>query len=161
MPQIFKKTDKKGYSLPEVIVAIAILGLLGAMFSQISFSSLKARDVSRERLTALAIATSAIDEVKAWRGEKDGPDEWVTIEKLKKFLANDAANDRPGMLGYYSHETDANSFLKTSTDSNEVDYEVELKIMPNNGVEDTFDLQITINSPNVRDWKIQTRIRGK
>lgn len=157
------RKNERGYSLPEVIVAIAILGLLGAMFSQISFSSLKARDSSRERLAALAIATSAIDEIKAYRGQEDKANEWVSLAYLRtNFLAGDDS-ENTGKLDYYTDLNDGalNTYLKTYTDSNRIDYQVELKIIPNNGVIDTFDLQITINSPNVKDWKIQTRIRGK
>lgn len=160
MFKIFRKTNKKGYSLPEVIVAIAILGLLGAMFSQISFSSLKARDVSRERLAALAIATSAIDEIKAYRGQEDGANEWVSLTKLESLLINETDPEVAGQLGYFAGETD-DTYIKTYTDSNGIDYQVELKIIPNNGVDDTFDLLITIESPNIKNWKMQTRIRGK
>lgn len=163
MYKIFRKTDKKGYSLPEVIVAIAILGLLGAMFSQISFSSLKARDVSRERLSALALATSAIDEIKAYRGVKDdGTSEWVSLGHLKaNFLAGTGdESEEAGFLGY-AGEPNGNVFSKTETDSNGIAYQVSLEIDTNNTPADTFDLLITIESPNIKKWEMQTRIRGK
>ena len=56
------------------------------MFAQISFSSLKARNNSRERLEAVAIATSAIDEIKSLRGNADSGATWNTVDYLKTQL---------------------------------------------------------------------------
>ena len=153
--------NNKGYSLAEVIVAIAILGLLSAMFAQISFSSLKARSVSRERLEAVAIATSAIDEIKSFRGNSNLGVTWNTVAHLKTQLATDDIT--PGPLGYTTDPGDAtgNTFIKTYTDTNNIDYNVKLIINASNSLEHTFDLTIIINSPNVTDWKAITRIRGE
>ena len=153
--------NNKGYSLAEVIVAIAILGLLSAMFAQISFSSLKARSVSRERLEAVAIATSAIDEIKSFRGNSDSGVTWNSVSYLKGRLGTD--NIASGPLGYTTDPGDAtgNTFIKTYTDTNNIDYNVKLIINSDNGLNNTFDLTIIINSPNVTDWKAITRIRGE
>lgn len=153
--------DNKGYSLAEVIVAIAILGLLSAMFAQISFSSLKARNNSRERLEAVAIATSAIDEIKSLRGNADSGATWNTVDYLKTQLGTDETT--PGPLGYIEDpaDTNGNTFIKTYTDTNNIDYNVKLIINSSNSLAHTFDLTIIINSPNVTDWKAITRIRGE
>ncbi len=153
--------NNKGYSLAEVIVAIAILGILSAMFAQISFSSLKARSVSRERLEVVAIATSAIDEIKSFRGNSDSGVNWNTVAHLKTQLATDETT--PGPLGYTKDATDAsgNTVLKTYADTNNIDYNAKLIINSSNGLNHTFDLTIIINSPNVTDWKAITRIRGE
>lgn len=157
--------DKSGFTLVEVIVAIAILGLLSTLFAQISFSSLKARSASRERLEAVAIATSAIDEIKSFRGNQDNEanvaDIWNTVAYLKGRLGVDDTS--PGPLGYTVDIADAsgNTFLRTYRDTNNIEYNVKILIDENNGAAHLFDLMVIVNSPNVKDWKAVTRIRGK
>ena len=152
--------DKTGYSLVEVMVAVAILGLLSAMFAQISFSSLKARNNSRERLEAVAIATSAIDEIKSFRGNSNDGIVWNTLDHLKTQLAG--AGTEPGVLGYILDPEDStgNTFLKEYVDTNNIKYDVKIIIKKDNGLDGTFDLTVLINSPNVTNWKAVTRIRG-
>ncbi len=153
--------NKKGYSLVEVIVAIAILGILSAMFAQVSFTSIEARNNSRERMEAVAIATSAIDEIKSFRGNEDSGAIWNSVDHLKGLLAVD--DTTPGSLGYILDSADAggNTFLKTYTDTNNIEYDIKIIINEGNGVDHTFDLTIIINSPNVINWKAITRIRGE
>lgn len=156
MKKIYR--DKSGYSLAEVIVAIAILGLLSAMFAQISISSLKARNNSRERLEAVAIATSAIDEIKSFRGNSDSGSTWKTLAHLKEQLAIN--ENTPGPLGYEG-EISGNTFSKIYSDTNNINYTVEITIEEDNGVDHTFDLTVVVDSPNVTKLRMITRIRGE
>ena len=154
--------NKKGYSLVEVIVAIAILGLLSAMFSQITFSSLKARNNSRERLEAVAIATSAIDEIKSFRGNSDSGSIWKSVSHLKTQLAVDETT--PGSLGYVLDPEDStkNTFLKKklAKPENNIESDIKIIIKEDNGIDNTFDLTVVVDSPNVTDLRMVTRIRG-
>lgn len=154
MKNIYK--EKAGYSLVEVMVAIAILGLLSTMFAQISFSSLKARNNSRERLEAVAIATSAIDEIKSFRGNSNDGIVWNTVAHLKTQLAESET------LGYIIDPEDStgNTFLKEYVDTNNIKYDVKIIIDEDNSLPKTFDLTVIVNSPNVTNWNGVTRIRG-
>ena len=58
-------------------------------------------------------------------------------------------------------DTNGNTFIKTYTDTNNIDYNVKLIINSSNSPDHTFDLTMIINSPNVIDWKAITRIRGE
>ena len=75
--------EKKGFTLAETIVAIAILTLVAAMFSNFLSVALKARNLSRERLQLVALATGKMDEIMAI------PSFWQDIEGLQSWLVND------------------------------------------------------------------------
>lgn len=160
------RKNQKGYSLAEVIVAVAVLGLLSALFSEIVFTALKARDSSRERLEALSVATSAIDEIKSYRGNTDNsPNQWNSVEYLKhEFLSPDATT--AGFLGYIrdlSNDPTGNTFTKEVTDTNNITYQITIEIDPdNNGsnIPGLFDITVTVSSPNAPSVSAVTRIRG-
>lgn len=60
---IHKKNN--GFTLIEVVVAIAIIAIIGVMLSGMVSTTLKARSISQERLHMLALCTSTMDEIKS------------------------------------------------------------------------------------------------
>ena len=174
--------NRKGFTLAELIIAVAIMGLLGALFSEIVYSAIKARDSSRERLAALAIATSALDEIKSLRGAADTPSAWNTLgagndtdpadqglrAKLVRPVSREAGT--PAGLGYTrkAEIPGAEIYQKTITDSNFIEYTLELEIVAPAGnansettpVSGLFDLKATVSSRSVPGITATTRIRA-
>ncbi|NSW89335.1 MAG: prepilin-type N-terminal cleavage/methylation domain-containing protein [Firmicutes bacterium] len=121
--------DEKGFTLVETIIAIAIITIIAAMFSNFLAVALKARTLSRERLQLLAYATSKLDEITAIQNY------WQNIEGLQGWLINDGFSDAGNGV-----------FIKEQTDINNINYNFEISIDENTGIDGIFQLNFSIES---------------
>jgi prepilin-type N-terminal cleavage/methylation domain-containing protein len=134
--------SNKGFTLIEVIVAMTILAFITAATFNVIFTSLKARNVSRERLQALELSSSVLDEIKSYRST------WTSMNGLRTWLVG---------KGYTAA---GNVYDKVSTDSNNINYDIKVTINENIGVTGLFEISITAQSPNVSQISLETRLRG-
>ncbi|TCK98693.1 prepilin-type N-terminal cleavage/methylation domain-containing protein [Natranaerovirga hydrolytica] len=56
--------NNQGLTLVEIIVSIALISIIALLFSNILISSIHSRNLNRERIEVLALATSYIDHIR-------------------------------------------------------------------------------------------------
>jgi prepilin-type N-terminal cleavage/methylation domain-containing protein len=133
--------NSKGLTLIEVLVAMAILTVIIAVTFDSLFTVIKARDISRERLQAMELSSSIMEEIKAYHSS------WKNSSGLETWLTGN---------GYAKA---GNVFSKVETDSNHIDYNIRVRINKNTGINGLFDISITAESPNASGINLITRIR--
>lgn len=62
---IAKRVNKKGFTLVEVIIAMAIITIVAATFYKVYFIAIKSTNAGKQRIQALTMAQSYLEEVKA------------------------------------------------------------------------------------------------
>jgi len=138
-----KLKDNRGFTLVEIIITMAIVSIIILVFYNILYTGFSARNISRERLEAMALSGSIVDEVKSTQST------WKNINGLKTWLTNEDNKFQ---------ELDS-TFVKTVTDSDNIVYNAKILINETTEIEGLFQLEITIDSPNVNNVRIITRLR--
>jgi len=138
-----KLKDNRGFTLVEIIITMAIVSIIVLVFYNILYTGFSARNISRERLEAMALSGSIVDEVKSTQST------WKNINGLKTWLVNEDNKFQ---------ELDS-TFVKTVTDSDNIVYNAKILINKTTEIEGLFQLEITIDSPNVNNVRIITRLR--
>ncbi len=133
--------NNKGLTLIEVLVAMAILTIFVVVAFQTLFTAIKARDISRERLQAIELSSSEMDEIKSCRSS------WKNANGLEAWLTSN---------GYIKT---GNVFNKVVKDSNNINYSTNVSINKNTDVDGLLEISITASSPNASRINIITRIR--
>ena len=134
---ILKK--KNGFTLIEVVVSIAIIGIIAIMLSGIVTSTLKARNISHERLQILAVCTSTLDEIKSKQST------FTNVSDLESFLTSN---------GYVK---ESNYYKKINTATR---IDMYLYINPDLSIAGLFEIKVVGKSPNVSQISITTVIKG-
>ncbi|HOJ11276.1 MAG TPA: type II secretion system protein [Clostridiales bacterium] len=141
---MFKFINKKGFSIVEVLIAVAIMVVITGIFLNLLFTGYKARNTSRERLQMLAYSTSIVDEIKAYQYD------WKNFAGLKARLLNE---------GYI--ETINNAFCKVASDSLGISYDIKLYIEKDKGIDKLIQISIEVKPLNsyVNPIKMSVRLR--
>jgi prepilin-type N-terminal cleavage/methylation domain-containing protein len=126
-----------GFTLIEVIVSIAIIAMIGVILSGFVSTTIKARNISHDRLKTLALCTSYLNEMKSVQNDFNNEasiEEWLDDEG---FTAQ------------------SNYFKKTENNIN-------LKVYINKNLEEPglFELTIVGKSVNASELSISTVIKG-
>lgn len=109
--------NNKGFSYMELMVAMVIIGIVGAAFTGVVFTSGKASDSHKLDLEALAIAQFIIEDARAYRDDKinggtDNPSDKLGV--MRAWRANSSSStitDEDGVLEYsYDYNSDGFSY---------------------------------------------------
>lgn len=133
-----------GLTLTEVVVSLALIAVLGAIFYNILFATLKTREVSRERLQAVTLAASLMDEIKSLQSLQDG---WQDREGLMGWLLE---NNFTETGGYYKKTV--------SVDNRSYNLEVAIGDPDENGF---FIIRIAVSSPRVKEIILVAQLKGE
>lgn len=132
---IFRKNN--GFTLIEVIVSIAIIALIGVLLSGFISTTIKARNISLDRLKTLALCTSYMNEIKSVQ------DEFASVAGIEEWLDDEGFTEESS----YYEKTDTNINLK-------------VYINKNLDIPGLFEIKINGNSPNASELSISTVIKG-
>lgn len=102
--------NNKGFSYMELMVAMVIIGIVGAAFTGVVFTSGKASVSHKLDLEALTIAQDMVEEARAYRDEYDNLSGWTRIGTHSKTIDG------------YSYE------ISTEVEDVELDELVNLKV---------------------------------
>lgn len=128
-----------GFTLIEVIVAIAIIGIIGVMLTGIVSTTLKARSISQERLHMLALCTSSIDEIKS------NQDSFNSIGDIDAWLQD---NGYSLHSGYYAKNDP------------ETRIEIDVYVAEKPDMSGLFEIKVTGKSAKASELSISTVIKG-
>lgn len=137
------RKSKKGFTLIEAIIAIAILTVIAAILGNLIFTAINIRNVNRERQEALNVTTSIMDEITAYQSE------WGNYDGLKSWLA-----------AHGFEQTGENSYRTTKLDSHSIQYETSIELSRPDGLHGLLQISLNTNSPHVNALTIVTYIRG-
>lgn len=132
---IFRKNN--GFTLIEVIVSIAIIAIIGVLLSGFISTTIKARNISLDRLKTLAICTSYMNEIKSVQ------EEFISVADIEEWL------DDEGFTGESSY------YEKTDTNIN-----LKVYINKNLGIAGLYEINIIGKSINASELSISTVIKG-
>lgn len=104
--------NKKAYTLLEVIIALAIILIVGASFTKVYYTSVKVSLKEKERLEALVTAQNYLEEIRGGRDEKKIKDISTLLDYINKkegegFIldGNTLKNSKePQIIIYYNEE---------------------------------------------------------
>lgn len=130
---------KNGFTLIEVMVSLAIVGIIGVMLTGIISSTIKARSISQERLHILALCTSSIDEIKSNQS---------TFYSINGFDAWLQANGYIKQAGYYKRN-DPNTGIT-----------IEVYLSQNLNLDGLYQIKLVGRSSKVSELSIATVIKG-
>ena len=126
-----------GFTLIEVIVSIAIIALIGVLLSGFISTTIKARNISLDRLKTLALCTSYMNEIKSVQ------DEFASVADIEVWLDDEGFAE------------ESNYYEKTDTNIN-----LKVYINKNLDIPGLFEIKINGNSPNASELSISTVIKG-
>lgn len=132
-----------GFTLIEVIVSIAIIAIIGVVLSSFITTTIKARNISHDRLKTLALCTSYMNEIKAVQ------EEFTSVADIEDWL-------------------DDEDFIKESSYFKKTDMNIKLKVYINKnsdipGLSDMpglYEVTIIGKSLNASELSISTVIKG-
>jgi prepilin-type N-terminal cleavage/methylation domain-containing protein len=133
---IFKKN--KGFTLIEVIISIAIIAIIGVILTNFVSTTIKARNISIERLQLLASCTSYMNEIKSVQ------ESFSSVSDIEDLL--EAMDFEKGTTVFKKVE---------STNIN-----IKITINRNMDVPGLYEIMIVGTSPNVNDISISSVIKG-
>ena len=126
-----------GFTLIEVIVSIAIIAMIGVVLTGFITTTIKARNISHERLQTLALCTSYMNEIKSVQ------DEFINVTDIEEWLDYEGFTIQSG----YFKKTDANISLK-------------VYINKNLDIAGLYEIIIIGKSINASELSISTVIKG-
>jgi prepilin-type N-terminal cleavage/methylation domain-containing protein len=133
---IFKKN--KGFTLIEVIISIAIIAIIGVILSNFITTTIKARNISIERLQILASCTSYMNEIKSVQ------ESFSRVSDIEDLLED---------MDFEKATTVFNK--EESTNIN-----IRITINRNMDIPGLYEIMIVGTSPNVNDISISCVIKG-
>ncbi|OGO77574.1 MAG: hypothetical protein A2Y23_15790 [Clostridiales bacterium GWB2_37_7] len=126
-----------GFTLIEVIVSIAIIAMIGVVLSGFITTTLKARNISLDRLKTLALCTSYLNEIKSIQ------DEFTKEDDIKDWLDDEGFTPQ------------ANYFKK-----NENSIVLKVYINEHLDVPGLYEIKINGKAVNASELSISTVIKG-
>lgn len=127
----------KGFTLIEVIVSIAIIAMIGVVLSGFISTTIKARNISHERLQTLALCTSYMNEIKS-------------VQDTFQSAANIEA-----LLGVKGFTKESNYYKKTETNIN-----LKVYINKNTNITGLYEITIIGIAVNASELSLSTVIKG-
>ncbi|MCX7772531.1 MAG: prepilin-type N-terminal cleavage/methylation domain-containing protein [Clostridia bacterium] len=132
----------KGFTLVEAVIAITLLAIVGVIIVNMIYVTYNIRNTNKERQEALKIATSAMDEIKAYQGT------WKDLSGLQAWLA---------VNGYSQPLANTFKLVKTVGTTN---FELTLILRSDTSITGLFEVELQTTSPRVTHLSITTRFRG-
>ncbi|MFP4698266.1 MAG: prepilin-type N-terminal cleavage/methylation domain-containing protein [Eubacteriales bacterium] len=129
---IFK--DKRGLTLVEVVVAIGILSIIGLVVANMLTTGMKTRNLSRERLQALSVGTSYIDEIKANVSKK-------TVTDVAAYLTSSGVD--------FTYNNAESRYEKVKKDNNNNKYDINIFLQENVTTPGGITLRVEVISQQI------------
>ncbi|OEH84222.1 hypothetical protein BHU72_12525 [Desulfuribacillus stibiiarsenatis] len=129
MCETIKKNQ--GFSLIEVIVAMVIIGIVGASFSSVVFTGSKASTSNKMKLEALMIAQDVLEEIRIQRDLSTNLETWRSTHFTLDNGQWKAIRTRDGIYFY-------DTILNLSDYNGNRMKEVIVEVIPQNGGQSVF-----------------------
>lgn len=126
-----------GFTLIEVIISIAIIALIGVLLSGFISTTIKARNISHERLQTMDLCTSYVNDMKSVQST------YTSVANVKSWLIGKGFTDQTS----YFEKTNANINLK-------------VYINVNLNIADLYEIKIIGKPLNANELSISTVIKG-
>lgn len=136
---------KRGFTLIEMIAALAIIGIVGLTVMLTVSSSVYIANKNKQKEAAITVKTDIADSIKASQSI------WKTKAGFETWLISN------GYTHYYYYYYSNKYFINVT--ENGVTYNVILQI-DSTGVDKLFEVTITVNSHLVKDSVLVTRYYG-
>jgi len=140
--------NNNGFTLVEVVVSAMLILIISVPFINFIVSTLKARTMAQERLTAMSIAVETIEEITSVQGE-----DWKDIDDLISWIKEES-------MGFTDTEN-SNIYFR-----NDGKYTIYIEIneeqpKDENGsvIEGLFEVIITVKYDNDKDISLLTVFR--
>jgi prepilin-type N-terminal cleavage/methylation domain-containing protein len=154
--EFIKNIKTNGFTLIEVITAVAIMAIVGATFSSVSHTALKISTSNRRSLQSIVIAENYLEEIRAARD--NNPNNLKSRDSLKSWLnaPKDWLSSEENSLQFQNDVSDSQAIVKNSDTAKGVLYVIKISCFLVE--QDLYQFTVEVSQPNTNLCVLSTRL---
>ena len=154
--ELIKNTKTNGFTLIEVITAVAIIALVAATFSSVSHTALKISTSNKRSLQSIVIAENYLEEIRAARD--NNPNNLKSRDSLKSWLnaPKDWLSSEENSMQFQNDVSDSQAIVKSPDTAKGIFYMI--KISYSLVEQDLYQFTVEVSQPNTNLCVLSTRL---
>jgi prepilin-type N-terminal cleavage/methylation domain-containing protein len=154
--EFIKDIKTKGFTLIEVITAVAIMAIVTATFSSVSQIALKISTSNKRSLQSIVIAENYLEEIRAARD--NNPNNLKSRDSLKSWLnaPKDWLSSDQNSMQFQNDVSDSQAIVKNSDTAKGIFYMVKISYLLVE--QDLYQFTVEVSQPNTNLCVLSTRL---
>ncbi len=154
--ELIKNRKTNGFTLIEVITAVAIIAIVAATFSSVSHTALKISTSNKRSLQSIVIAENYLEEIRAARD--NNPNNLKSRDSLKSWLNDpkDWLSSEENSLQFQNDASDSQAIVKNSDTAKGVLYVIKISCFLVE--QDLYQFTVEVSQPNTNLCVLSTRL---
>jgi prepilin-type N-terminal cleavage/methylation domain-containing protein len=154
--EFIKNIKTNGFTLIEVITAVAIIAIVAATFSSVSHTALKISTSNKRSLQSIVIAENYLEEIRAAR--ENNPNNLKSRDSLESWLnaPKDWLSIEENSLQFQNDVSDSQAIVKSPDTAKGVFYTIKISYYLVE--QDLYQFTVEISQPNTNLCVLSTRL---